>query len=72
MACRCGVIDCIYYADHGDYPWCRPCEDHHRPPECEVNEQGEGIAFCGCTHTVLDGYNNRGELCPHSLAIYAD
>lgn len=30
------------------YPWCRPCEDHHRPPECAIDELGRALMGCGC------------------------
>jgi hypothetical protein len=29
------------------YPWCRSCAEHHRPPECPVDEEGRALAPCG-------------------------
>lgn len=43
--CFCGDVDCWHLA--ANYPWCRPCEEHHRPPECAVDEQGRALAWCG-------------------------
>lgn len=43
--CACGDDDCLHFAF--DYPWCRPCEEHHRAPECPVDEQGRSLAPCG-------------------------
>jgi hypothetical protein len=45
VVCACGDADCMQFAF--DYPWCRPCEDHHRLPECPVDEQGRSLAACG-------------------------
>ncbi len=36
---------CMYF-DFG-YPWCRSCAEHHRPPECPVDEQGYSLTFDG-------------------------
>lgn len=44
-ACACGDDDCLHFTL--DYPWCRPCEEHHRPPECPVDAQGRALAPCG-------------------------
>jgi hypothetical protein len=41
------------YRDTG-YLWCRPCREHHRPPECAVDEQGRALAPCGCPWNLLD------------------
>lgn len=35
VICLCGDPDCMQFAF--DYPWCRPCEDHHRSPECAID-----------------------------------
>ena len=45
--CGCGdlVEDCLHQAC--GYPWCRPCAEHHRAPECPVDEQGRPLAPCG-------------------------
>lgn len=43
--CVCGDPDCDYLAV--GYPWCRPCHEHHRPPECAVDEHGRSLAPCG-------------------------
>lgn len=48
LHCGCGDPDpagCMN-ANAG-YDWCRPCGDHHRPPECAVDEQGRSLAPCG-------------------------
>ncbi|QLF84140.1 hypothetical protein KNV15_gp81 [Gordonia phage Jambalaya] len=39
--CGCGEDDCDYLAF--GYPWCRPCREHHRPPECAVDEAGRSL-----------------------------
>lgn len=36
------------------YPWCRPCGEHHRPPECNVDQQGRSLSSCGCPWEVID------------------
>lgn len=61
--CACGQDDCDQLAF--GYPWCRTCQDHHRMPECEVNEAGEPLAPCGCTWTFLDSIANTTQRCPH-------
>lgn len=43
--CACGDADCLHF--EVNYPWCRPCEEHHRAPECPVDEQGRSLAPCG-------------------------
>jgi hypothetical protein len=57
--CACGEDGCAHF-DCG-YPWCRPCKEHHRPPECAVNERGESLAPCGCTwaETEVPGYYDQ-------------
>ena len=30
------------------YPYCRSCAEHHRGPECAVNEDGVSLQWCGC------------------------
>lgn len=64
--CACGEPDCPNFAC--GYPWCRPCAEHHRPPECPVDETGEPLAPCGCTwaETQQPGYYDRP--CRHDLA----
>lgn len=32
-------LDGCMYLTFG-YPYCRPCEEHHRAPECPVDEYG--------------------------------
>ncbi len=44
--CACGEVDCLSFGM--DYPWCRPCDEHHRPPECAVDEEGFSLSPCGC------------------------
>lgn len=46
--CPCGDPDWCLDVMLGQ-PWCRPCGEHHRPPECPVNEAGESLAPCGHT-----------------------
>ncbi|AZV00783.1 hypothetical protein SEA_KIKO_62 [Gordonia phage Kiko] len=43
--CACGEADCDFFAF--DYPWCRPCGEHHRLPECAISTQGQALAPCG-------------------------
>lgn len=26
------------------YPWCRSCAEHHRAPECSINEKGQSLS----------------------------
>src|SRR5690348_13859026 len=52
--CRCGDPDptgCLHSIC--GYPWCNPCGEHHRPPECAINEAGESLASCG--HPWVNG-----------------
>lgn len=55
--CLCGDTDpegCMYLA--AGYPWCRPCGEHHRAPECAVDSGGRALASCGCAwDDVLNG-----------------
>lgn len=60
--CHCGEVDCDYFAFR--YPWCRPCGEHHRPPECPVNQDGESLAPCGCTWASLE-VEPYAKDCPH-------
>lgn len=43
--CGCGDADCLHLA--AGYPWCRPCGEHHRAPECAVDGDGVPLAPCG-------------------------
>lgn len=52
MSCKCGEDDCLHFAF--DYPWCRPCQEHHRAPECNVDEQGRSLMSCGCAWEVVE------------------
>ena len=45
MSCACREPDCMHF-DCG-YPWCRACGEHHRPPECAIDEQGRSLAYDG-------------------------
>lgn len=54
------------YLDFG-YPWCRPCEEHHRPPECEVDSEGRALMSCGCRWDVTE--NDPGA---HTCATYSE
>jgi len=55
QACLCGDDDpqgCIYL--NSGYPYCRSCAEHHRPPECAINEQGQSLALCGCPWDAIE------------------
>lgn len=39
--CRCEDGDDCWYMP--GYPWCRPCKEHHRAPECDIDEQGRAL-----------------------------
>ena len=39
--CYCGDEECMHF--QLDYPWCRPCGDHHRPPECALDSEGRAL-----------------------------
>lgn len=43
--CLCGEADCLFLAV--GYPLCRPCDEHHRPPECAINPEGRALMWCG-------------------------
>lgn len=45
MRCMCGDPDCWHF--EADYPYCRPCDEHHRAPECDVDEQGRSLSPFG-------------------------
>lgn len=59
--CRCGDPECWHWsADYRGYPFCRPCGDHHRAPECAVDEHGralrpDGTPWCDTNPTRLRG-----------------
>lgn len=55
--------DC-WHEVHG-YIGCLACGDHHRPPQCAVDEQGRALASCGCPWVVLEATPDYR--CPHSL-----
>jgi hypothetical protein len=59
MACDCAPDSC-WFVDLG-YVWCRPCGEHHRPPECAIDERGSALAPCGCSWDALDAE----PLCQH-------
>jgi hypothetical protein len=40
-----GTTTCLYFAL--GYPWCRSCREHHRAPECPIDENGVSLAWCG-------------------------
>jgi hypothetical protein len=61
-ACLCGERDCDYFAM--EYPWCRSCADHHRAPECPIDQDGYSISQCGCRWDDLDlGGPGHGPRC---------
>jgi len=39
--CYCGDAECMHF--DFDYPYCRSCGEHHRLPECPVDEQGRSL-----------------------------
>jgi hypothetical protein len=43
--CGCGDRECLH--NEVGYPWCRSCREHHRPPECPIDEHGHALAPCG-------------------------
>lgn len=45
VGCGCGEQGCEYLAL--GYPWCRSCSEHHRAPECAVDQHGRALAPCG-------------------------
>lgn len=51
-ACLCGEDDCWYLA--AGYPYCRSCEEHHRPPECPIDERGRSLDPDGKPWADLD------------------
>lgn len=47
-ACYCGDPDpagCMNL--NAGYPFCRPCGEHHRPPECAIDQQGRALSPSG-------------------------
>lgn len=40
--CLCGDTDCLHL--QVGYPFCRPCEEHHRGPECAIDDQGRALS----------------------------
>lgn len=52
---NCGT-DCWHLPG---YPWCRACQEHHRLPMCDVDEQGRALASCGCPWEVIDPPNGQ-------------
>lgn len=36
------------------YLWCEPCGEHHRPPQCAIDQDGHALAPCGCRWDVID------------------
>jgi hypothetical protein len=51
MRCACGDDDCWYLPG---YPYCRSCGDHHRAPECDIDEQGRALDPFGVPWEVAD------------------
>lgn len=43
--CACGDDTCLHY--QCGYPLCRPCDEHHRAPECAIDQHGRPLAPCG-------------------------
>lgn len=43
--CYCGDPDCWHWGpSYRGYLFCRPCGEHHRPPECAIDEHGHALA----------------------------
>jgi hypothetical protein len=55
--CLCGLKDCDQF--DLDYPWCRSCGEHHRPPECPIDQDGYSLAPCGCRWHDVDRDEHR-------------
>lgn len=62
VRCGCGdaVEDCMHQAC--GYPWCRPCGEHHRAPECPVDQQGRALAACGHPWSDVEA-PGHGDVC---------
>jgi len=63
---RCNCADggeCWHFA--AGYEWCRPCQEHHRPPECAINDRGEALAPCGCTWAETEEPGYYDQPCRH-------
>jgi hypothetical protein len=60
--CHCGLPDCLHF--DMEYPWCRSCAEHHRAPECPLDQEGYSLATCGCRWDDLDaGLPHRPTCC---------
>lgn len=64
--CYCGEENCLHFA--ADYPWCRPCADHHRPPECAIDQQGHALAQCGCRLENVEANDHRPTCCYYEVS----
>ena len=46
--CHCGDHECWHWSpSYYGYLFCRPCGEHHRPPECAIDEQGRALRWDG-------------------------
>lgn len=46
--CHCGDRECWHWSpNYYGYLHCRPCGEHHRPPECAVDEHGRALKSDG-------------------------
>lgn len=43
--CLCGDASCAHF--QAGYPFCRPCDEHHRGPECAIDADGNALASDG-------------------------
>lgn len=55
--CACGDVEYCSLLEIG-YPYCRPCGEHHRAPECPIDEQGRALAPCGHTWDEVDAHDH--------------
>lgn len=64
----CG--DDCWHAAFG-YPWCRPCGEHHRPPECAIDDQGRSLMSCGCAWSVIEaaGFTEEAHYAPGCYVV---
>ena len=47
--CPCNDPECWFWSPllYPGYPYCRPCDDHHRAPECAVDMRGRALRSDG-------------------------
>lgn len=65
VPCPCGDADpagCLHL--NAGYPFCRPCGEHHRAPECPIDVHGQALAPCGCPWDLTDAPDHYDGGCP--------